>query len=225
MVETPLISLKNVHLSLPSEAGEVHILRGINFQAIHGETISIVGPSGSGKTSLIMVSAGLERASSGEIEVGSCDLMTASEDDLAILRREKMGIVFQNFHLVPTMSALENVSIPLELAGCNDATDRAREMLLSVGLEHRLTHLPSQLSGGEQQRTALARAFIAKPDLLLADEPTGNLDSKTGDILVERMFELCDLFKTTLLLITHEATLALRCKRMVSMENGVLNEK
>jgi len=225
MADTSLVTLKDVHLRLDSEAGEVHVLRGVNFEARRGETISIVGPSGSGKTSMMMVAAGLERATSGSIDINGCDLMTASEDELALLRRDSMGIVFQSFHLVPTMSALENVAVPLELAGRDDAFDRAHEMLGAVGLDHRLSHYPGQLSGGEQQRTALARAFAVEPDLLLADEPTGNLDGDTGDQIIERMFELCERFNTTLLLITHEPGLAERCQRMVSMQDGILSEK
>ena len=218
------MALKDVHLRLMSEAGEVHILRGVDFEAGRGQTISIVGPSGSGKTSMMMVAAGLERATSGTVQIDGVDFMSASEDDLALLRRDRMGIVFQSFHLVPTMSALENVAVPLELAGRKDAFDRAAEMLKAVGLEHRLTHYPGQLSGGEQQRVALARAFGVEPGLLLADEPTGNLDGGTGEQIIERMFELCDLFGTTLLLITHDPDLAGRCSRMVTMQDGILSE-
>lgn len=220
----PLMTLKDVHLRLMSEAGEVHILRGVNFEAGRGETISIVGPSGSGKTSMMMVAAGLERATSGTVEIDGMDFMNASEDDLALLRRDRMGIVFQSFHLVPTMSALENVAVPLELAGRNDAFDRAAAMLETVGLDHRLSHYPGQLSGGEQQRVALARAFGVEPGLLLADEPTGNLDGGTGEQIIERMFDLCDRFGTTLLLITHDPELAKRCSRMVTMQDGILSE-
>lgn len=220
-----LITLKDVHLRLGSEAGEVHILRGVDFEAGRGETISIVGPSGSGKTSMMMVAAGLERATSGNVTIDGVDLTRASEDDLALLRRDRMGIVFQSFHLVPTMSALENVAVPLELAGRSDAFDRAAEMLAAVGLDHRLSHYPGQLSGGEQQRTALARAFAVEPRLLLADEPTGNLDGDTGEQIIKRMFELCDRFGTTLMLITHDRGLAGRCERMVTMQDGILSER
>ncbi len=225
MVDAPLMTLKDVHLRLNSEAGEVHILRGVNFEARRGETISIVGPSGSGKTSMMMVAAGLERATSGSVQIDGCNLMTASEDSLAMLRRDRMGIVFQSFNLVPTMSALENVAVPLELAGRDDAFARAREMLGAVNLEHRLSHYPGQLSGGEQQRTALARAFVVEPGLLLADEPTGNLDGDTGEQIIEHMFELCDLFGTTLMLITHDGNLAGRCQRMLTMHDGILSEQ
>ena len=225
MVATPLMTLKDVHLRLDSEAGEVHILRGVNFEAGSGETISIVGPSGSGKTSMMMVAAGLERTTSDTVHIGDCNFMTANEDELALFRRDRMGIVFQGFHLVPTMSALENVAVPLELAGRDDAFDRAREMLGAVNLDHRLSHYPGQLSGGEQQRTALARAFAVEPGLLLADEPTGNLDAVTGEQIIERMFELCDRFGTTLMLITHDPALAGRCQRMLTMQDGFLSEQ
>ena len=225
MADDPLITLNNVHLRLDSEAGEVHILRGVDFEAKREEIISIVGPSGSGKTSMMMIAAGLERASSGTVMIDGCDLMTASEDELALLRRDRMGIVFQNFHLVPTMTALENVSVPLELAGRNDAVERARNILSLVGLDHRTSHYPSQLSGGEQQRTALARAFAVEPTLLLADEPTGNLDGDTGEQIIDHMFELCNRFGTTLLLITHDLGLAKSCQRIVSMQDGILEEQ
>jgi len=224
MTDNTLMTLKDVHLRLDSDAGEVHILRGVDFMAGRGETISIVGPSGSGKTSMMMVAAGLERATAGTVTIDGCDLMSANEDELALLRRDRMGIVFQSFHLVPTMSALENVAVPLELAGRDDAFDRSEEMLSAVGLDHRLKHYPGQLSGGEQQRVALARAFAVEPRLLLADEPTGNLDGGTGDQIIERMFELCKRFGTTLLLITHDPGLASRCQRMVTMQDGVLRE-
>ncbi|MEQ8665264.1 MAG: ATP-binding cassette domain-containing protein [Rhodospirillales bacterium] len=221
----PLMVLEDVHLRLGSEAGEVHILRGVDFEAGRGETISIVGPSGSGKTSMMMVAAGLERATSGTVMVDGHDFATAGEDELALLRRDRMGIVFQSFHLVPTMSALENVAVPLELAGRSDAFDRAGEMLAAVGLDHRLSHYPGQLSGGEQQRTALARAFAVEPGLLLADEPTGNLDHDTGEQIIEQMFGLCERFGTTLMLITHDPGLAARCERMVTMQDGMLSER
>lgn len=220
----PIVILDDVHLRLDSEAGEVHILRGVDFAVGRGETVSIIGPSGSGKTSMMMVVAGLERTTSGQVTVDGVDVTRASEDDLALLRRNRIGIVFQSFHLVPTMSALENVAVPLELAGKADAFDRAGEMLAAVGLDHRLSHYPGQLSGGEQQRTALARAFAVEPGLLLADEPTGNLDGHTGEQVIDRMFELCERFGTTLMLITHDPGLAGRCQRTVTMQDGILSE-
>lgn len=219
-----IVRLSGVTLTLGSEAGPVNILRGVDFEARAGETVSIVGPSGSGKTSMMMVVAGLERATSGRIEVDGRPVHALDEDALALLRRESIGIVFQGFHLVPTMSALENVAIPLELADRTDAFDRAREMLDSVGLGHRLTHYPAQLSGGEQQRVALARAFAIKPKLILADEPTGNLDGATGEAVIELVFRLCAETGATLLLITHDTGLASRCSRQVTMADGLLNE-
>ena len=220
----PLIRLAGVELTLGSEAGPVNILRGIDFTVGRGETVSLVGPSGSGKTSMLMIIAGLERATGGVVEIGGRDFRRLSEDDLALFRRDHVGIVFQSFHLVPTMTALENVSIPLELAGRADAFDRARAMLDAVGLGHRLSHYPGQLSGGEQQRVALARAFVGEPHLVLADEPTGNLDGATGDQVIELMFSLTERHATTLMLITHDPRLAQRCERVVTMRDGILSE-
>jgi len=220
----PLIRLAGVELTLGSEAGPVNILRGIDFTVGRGETVSLVGPSGSGKTSMLMIIAGLERATGGAVEIGGRDFRRLSEDDLALFRRDHVGIVFQSFHLVPTMTALENVAIPLELAGRADAFDRARAMLDAVGLGHRLSHYPGQLSGGEQQRVALARAFVGEPHLVLADEPTGNLDGVTGDQVIELMFSLTERHDTTLMLITHDPRLAERCARVVTMRDGVLSE-
>ncbi len=172
----PAIHLESVHLTLASEAGRVNILQDIHLHIDVGETVSLVGPSGSGKTSLLLLIAGLEQASAGRIALSGRDITRMSEDDLALLRRDQVGIVFQSFHLIPTMSALENVAVPLELSGSSDAFQRAEAALTAVGLAHRLTHYPSQLSGGEQQRVALARALAPRPKILLADEPTGNLD-------------------------------------------------
>lgn len=219
-----IIALKDLRLTLGSEAGEVNILRGIDLTVGSGETVSIVGPSGSGKTSMLMVIAGLERASGGQVTIGEKDFTRLSEDQLALFRRDNLGIVFQSFHLVPTMSALENVAIPLELAGRRDAFDRSRALLERVGLGHRLTHYPGQLSGGEQQRVALARAFVAEPKLILADEPTGNLDAGTGQQVIDLMFEMSDHQDTTLMLITHDPALAKRCRRVVRMGDGVIEE-
>ena len=174
-----MVLLEDVELKLESEAGSVNILKGINLEIPAGETVSLVGPSGSGKTSMMMLIGGLERQTSGNIEVAGYDLAALDEDGLAWFRRDNVGIVFQNFHLVPTMNALENVAIPVELAGLDNAFDRSREALAAVGLDHRVTHYPGQLSGGEQQRVALARAIVAGPRLLLADEPTGNQQRRT----------------------------------------------
>jgi len=215
-----MIRLSGVHLSLPSAAGKVHILRGIDLEIARGETIGLVGPSGSGKSTLMAVIAGLEGPSSGRVEVAGRPLNGQGEDALARFRRDHVGIVFQGFHLVPTMSALENVALPLEFAGQADAFDRAAARLKDVGLGHRLTHYPAQLSGGEQQRVALARATVADPPLLLADEPTGNLDSATGGMVIELLFGLQAARGMTLVLITHDAALAGRCSRVVRMADG-----
>jgi putative ABC transport system ATP-binding protein len=216
----PLVRVQNLILTVPSVAGPVNILRGVDLDIHQGEAIGLVGPSGSGKTSLLMVLAGLERATSGQVWLGGREISTLSEDALARLRRDQVGIVFQAFHLIPTMTALENVSIPLELAGVPNAQKRAHEALAAVGLAHRLTHLPGQLSGGEQQRTALARAFAPEPALLLADEPTGNLDHATGETVIDLLFELRRRTGTTLMLITHDRGLAARCDRQVHMADG-----
>jgi putative ABC transport system ATP-binding protein len=215
-----IVQVRNLHLTVPAAAGPVNILRGIDLDIPDGEAVGIVGPSGSGKTSLLMVLAGLERATSGTIRIAGQDIAGFNEDALARLRRDTIGIVFQAFHLIPTMTALENVSVPLELAGRRDAGARARAALESVGLGHRLTHLPGQLSGGEQQRVALARAFAPEPRLLLADEPTGNLDQATGDSVMDLLFRLRARAGTTLLLITHDAQLAARCSRRIHLADG-----
>jgi len=214
--------LGGVTLTLASLAGEVNVLRGIDLDIASGETLGIVGPSGSGKSTLLMIMAGLERASSGRVQVAGADLSALDEDALARWRRANVGIVFQAFHLVPSMTALENVAVPLELAGAADAFDRAEQELRRVGLGHRLDHYPGQLSGGEQQRVALARAFVARPRLLLADEPTGNLDQATGRAIVELLFDLHAQAGTTLVLITHDPALAARCQRTVRVEDGRL---
>ncbi|HTH17884.1 MAG TPA: ABC transporter ATP-binding protein [Magnetospirillum sp.] len=220
LVDLPLVDLQGVTLNLASLAGEVNVLRGIDLAVADGETVGIVGPSGSGKSTLLMVMAGLERATSGRVNVAGNDLSAMSEDALARFRRASVGIVFQAFHLVPTMTALENVAVPLELAGIPDAFARAQAELRQVGLSHRLDHYPGQLSGGEQQRVALARAFVARPRLLLADEPTGNLDQSTGRTIVELLFDLHDRHGTTLILVTHDSGLAARCRRVVRVEDG-----
>jgi len=220
----PLVQVRNLHLTLPSAAGPVNILRGVDLDIAAGEATGIIGPSGSGKTSLLMVLAGLERATSGSIVVAGQSVTAMDEDALARLRRDTIGIVFQAFHLIPSMTALENVAVPLELAGARDATARARTTLAAVGLAHRLTHLPGQLSGGEQQRVALARAFAPRPRLLLADEPTGNLDQATGAAVMELLFRLRVEAGSTLLLITHDAHLAARCSRRIHLADGRIVE-
>ena len=215
-----MILLKDVHLKLGGPAGDVNILRGVDLSVTAGETVSVVGPSGSGKTTMMMVIAGLEQPTSGSVIISGTELGGMDEDELALFRRKTVGIVFQNFHLVPTMTALENVSIPFELSGDKDAFDRAAEGLTAVGLGHRLGHYPGQLSGGEQQRVALARAFAAEPKLLLADEPTGNLDRDTGDKVIELMFSLAESAGTTLMLITHDPGLGAQCSREVRIGDG-----
>jgi putative ABC transport system ATP-binding protein len=215
-----MIRLRDVHLTLNSLAGPVHILRGIDLDVADGETVAVVGPSGSGKSTMMMVIAGLERPSAGKVEVADTDLGTLDEDGLALFRRDRIGIVFQNFHLVPTMTALENVAIPLEFAGRAGAFDAAKGGLEAVGLGHRLDHYPAQLSGGEQQRVALARAAAVGPRLILADEPTGNLDGDTGTHVMDLLFQLRERLGTTLVLITHDRNLAARCTRIVRLGDG-----
>jgi putative ABC transport system ATP-binding protein len=220
-----IINLNNVVLTLASNAGKVNILRGINLDIKSGETIGVIGPSGSGKTSMLMVIAGLEKVNGGNITVADYPLNTMSEDELALFRQSHVGIVFQDFHLVPTMTALENAAIPLEFLGHDDALKRARTELETVGLGHRLDHYPGQLSGGEQQRVALARAFTPEPSILLADEPTGNLDGETGQKIMDLLFSLKDRCNTTLVLVTHQPELAMRCSRTIHMQDGkIINE-
>ncbi|MEF3697964.1 ABC transporter ATP-binding protein [Desulfolutivibrio sp.] len=217
-----MIALVDVRLTLPSQAGLVNILRGITFSAAPGETVAIMGPSGAGKTTLLMLMAGLEKPSSGRVMVAGHDLTDMDEDALARFRRENVGIVFQAFHLVPTMTALENVALPLELARAEDAEPRAKAALEAVGLSARASHYPSQLSGGEQQRVALARAFAPAPSILLADEPTGNLDEETGAMVMDLLFSLGRDHGVTLALITHDAALAARCGRVAHVRDGRL---
>lgn len=220
VIASPAIKLQSVQLSLSSGAGRVDILRGIDLTVADGETVAILGPSGSGKSSLMAVMAGLERASSGSVQVAGEDFSALGEDGLARARRGKIGIVLQAFHLIPTMTALENVATPLELAGLPDAFARAAQELESVGLGHRLGHYPSQLSGGEQQRVALARAVAPRSRLLFADEPTGNLDGTTGAQIIDLMFRLQAEQGATFILITHDRDLARRCSRVIEMRDG-----
>jgi putative ABC transport system ATP-binding protein len=214
---SPLVLVEDLSLSLAGASGVVEILRGISLDIAAGETVALLGPSGSGKSSLMMVIAGLERPSAGRVAVAGRDL---GENALARLRRHHIGIVFQAFHLLPTMTALENVAIPLELAGRRDAAAAAEAALSRVGLAHRLGHYPGQLSGGEQQRVAIARAFVAGPALLLADEPTGNLDGTTGRAVIECLFEEHARLGSALLLITHDSSLAERCGRQLHLQDG-----
>jgi putative ABC transport system ATP-binding protein len=214
------LTLQDVRLALEGNAGLVEILHGITLDVAKGETLGLVGPSGSGKSSLLMLMGGLEMATGGRIEALGHDLSNMSEDQLARFRREHMGVVFQSFHLIPTMTALENVATPLELAGRRDAFDRALEELKAVGLDHRADHYPAQMSGGEQQRVALARASAPRPDILLADEPTGNLDGANGQAIMDLLFGLRDRHGATLILVTHSNELANRCDRVVRLRDG-----
>jgi putative ABC transport system ATP-binding protein len=216
----PIILLDDVTLRLASQAGEVNILRGIDLSIGQGETIGVVGPSGSGKSTMMMVIAGLERPTSGRVTVAGHSLDDLDENGLATFRRENVGIIFQAFHLIPTMTALENVAIPMELARRKDARAEAERLLGLVGLSERVAHYPGQLSGGEQQRVALARAFGGRPRLLLADEPTGNLDQANGQAVIDLLFGLHEETGTTLLLITHDPALAARCERIVRIADG-----
>jgi len=216
----PAIHLEDVHVTLPSRAGPVPILRGIDLNVPRGQAIAVVGRSGSGKSTLLMIIAGLERATRGRVEVVGADLSRLDEDGLARLRAANIGIVFQSFHLVPTMTALENVALPLEFLGRDDAFERARAALADVGVSHREAHFPGQLSGGEQQRVALARALGSRPALILADEPTGNLDLTTGAQVMDLLFDLKERTGATLLLITHDRSLTKRCDRTVSLADG-----
>ncbi|MBF9232958.1 ABC transporter ATP-binding protein [Microvirga alba] len=214
------IALQDVDLSLGRGAARVHILKGISLDIARGEAVGLVGPSGSGKSTLLMTMAGLERPDSGRILVEGTDLAALNEDALARFRGRRIGIVFQSFHLVPTMTALENVALPLELAGAGDAFERAEAELQAVGLRHRLHHYPAQLSGGEQQRVAIARAIVPNPAILVADEPTGNLDEDTGQSIIDLLFALKRDRGSTLVLVTHDLNLARLCDRMVRLRSG-----
>lgn len=221
----PILTLKDAVLSLDGNAGRVDILRGISLQVAAGETLGLTGPSGSGKSSLLMLMGGLERATGGSVLALGRDLTAMNEDALARFRRDHMGVVFQSFHLIPTMTALENVATPLELAGARDAFDRARAELEAVGLAHRAGHYPSELSGGEQQRVALARAAAPRPQILLADEPTGNLDETNGRAIMDMLFGLRDRHGATLVLVTHAPELAARCDRVVRLRDGQIDHE
>jgi putative ABC transport system ATP-binding protein len=219
------IALSGVNLSLGSGAARVHILRDIDLNIGRGEAIGLLGPSGSGKSTLLMVMTGLERPASGAVVVAGKNLQTLGEDELARFRGSHIGIVFQAFHLIPTMTALENVAVPLELAGARDAFSRAERELTAVGLKHRLGHYPAELSGGEQQRVALARALAPNPAIVVADEPTGNLDEATGTEIIELLFRGHREHGTTLVLVTHDTALAARCDRVLQMHSGRLQSR
>ncbi|MDE3177360.1 MAG: ABC transporter ATP-binding protein [Pseudomonadota bacterium] len=216
----PAVELRGVDLSLGSGAARVHILRGVSLSIARGETVGLVGPSGSGKSTLLMTMAGLERPDRGEIFIDGQPIHAMSEDALARFRGARIGIVFQSFQLITTMTALENVAVPLELAGARNARARAREELAAVGLAERLSHYPAQLSGGEQQRVALARALCARPSLVIADEPTGNLDEATGQGVIDLLFALPRERGATLALVTHDPALASLCDRTIRMRSG-----
>jgi putative ABC transport system ATP-binding protein len=220
----PAVAMRGVDLSLGRGAARVHILRDVALTIGKGEAVGVVGPSGSGKSTLLMIMAGLERPDSGEVEIDGVRLGAMNEDALARFRGQRIGIVFQSFHLIPTMTALENVAAPLELAGAYDATARATAELEQMGLGDRLSHYPAQLSGGEQQRVALARALCPRPSLLIADEPTGNLDETTGNTIVDLIFDLPARRGATLALVTHDAALAARCDRVIRMRSGKVEE-
>jgi putative ABC transport system ATP-binding protein len=216
----PVVVLEGAALSYPSPEGEVPVLNGVDLHVGAGEILAVTGPSGSGKSSLIAIIGGLERVTGGRARVLGTDLTSASESTRTRLRRDRIGVVFQAYHLVPAMTALENVALPLVLARAPDALDRAGSMLATMGLRHRTTHRPSALSGGEQQRVAIARAFVSRPELILADEPTGNLDQTTGEGIVTAMFELARASGTALVLVTHDPRLAERCDRKIEIDAG-----
>lgn len=216
------ISLKNLHLTLGEGASQVHVLKGMDLEISIGSSTGIVGPSGSGKSTLLMVIAGLERADSGEVVINGTDITSMSEDQLAAFRGQNVGIVFQSFHLIPNMTALENVAVPLELTGDKNALQIAKEELEAVGLGERINHYPGQLSGGEQQRVALARALAPSPTVLIADEPTGNLDGETGKQIADLLFNRQKEKGLTLVLVTHDPGLAKRCDRTIPVRSGII---
>jgi putative ABC transport system ATP-binding protein len=217
-----VITLDKLQLQLGAKTHMTDILKNISVSVPAGQHVAILGPSGAGKTSLLMIMAGLEQATGGTVTLAGHDITTMKEDDLAALRRDNVGIIFQAFRLIPSMTALQNVSVPMELAGNTDAQNIAAQALEKVGLGHRLNHLPDQLSGGEQQRVAIARAIAPKPRILLADEPTGNLDSKTGALVIETLFEATKSVGAALILITHDVSLADQCQRVLTIEDGKL---
>jgi putative ABC transport system ATP-binding protein len=221
-VAEPAITCEDLHVHLGTGASEVHVLKGIDLAIPRGTSLSLVGPSGSGKSTLLMVMAGLERPQSGRIVVDGTDITALDEDSLAQLRGRAVGIVFQSFHLIPNMTALENVAVPLELAGASDAFDRARAELAAIGLADRLGHYPAELSGGEQQRVAIARALVAGPAILLADEPSGNLDAANGAMIADLLFRANAERGTTLVLVTHDQKLASRSERVVRLQSGMV---
>ena len=219
----PKVELDDVHLTLNASSGPVEILRGVNLTVASGETVAIVGPSGSGKSSMISLAAGLERPTSGQVRLLGQDLAPLNEDGLARLRRGRVTMIFQSFHLLPTMSAFDNVRAPLEISGFDDADELARQALADVRLSHRLDHFPGQMSGGEQQRVAVARALACSPEVVFADEPTGNLDTETGAHVADLLFDIAAKRRAALILVTHDTELANRAGRVLTMQKGVLS--
>lgn len=219
-----MIALKGVRMSYPVEQSRLTVLDDVTLSIAAGESVAIVGPSGSGKTTLLLLLAGLDHPDSGTIELEGTRLTELSADELANLRRDRMGIVFQSFHLIPSLTALGNVMLPLEIAGDPQAETKARDIIERVGLGHRVSHYPAQLSGGEQQRVAIARALVHEPALILADEPTGNLDKDTGQAITNLLFDLHSNLGSTLILVTHDASLASRCDRQLHLDSGALRE-
>lgn len=217
-----MISIRALSMTYALESEPVSVLRDVDLAIDAGESVAVVGPSGSGKTTLLLLLAGLEAPTSGSIEIEGVDIARLAADELADVRRDRLGIIFQSFHLIPSLTALGNVSLPLEIAGDADAVDKAQAMLDKVGLGHRRQHYPSQLSGGEQQRVAIARALVHRPALLLADEPTGNLDKRTGATVGDLLFELHDTIGSTLVLVTHDDNMAARCDRRLQLDEGKL---
>ncbi|MCF6197635.1 MAG: ABC transporter ATP-binding protein [Emcibacter sp.] len=225
MTNTAILQLQDIFLSYKGEGHEIKILNGVNLDISRGSSVAILGPSGSGKSSLLSIMTGLEKQTAGTIMVNGHRLDTMNEDQLALFRRDNIGIVLQSFHLIPTMTALENVAVPLELAGRRDAFQIAEQALDHVGLSHRISHFPSQLSGGEQQRVAIARAIAPNPKIIFADEPTGNLDGKTGHKIVELIFDLQKELGTTLIMITHDTDVAEHCDRILSIHDGLITDQ
>lgn len=223
--EVKAVEVKALHIDLGRDASRVHVLNGIDLTIDQGEAVGLVGPSGSGKSTLLMAMAGLEQAGSGHIVIAGQNIETMSEDELARFRGKHIGIVFQSFHLIETMTALENVAVPLELAGHSNPFNRAKRELEAVGLKDRLSHYPSELSGGEQQRVAIARALAPDPTLLLADEPTGNLDEATGETIIDLLFGIRQDRNMTLVLVTHDLRLAARCDRTINLNSGKIVAK
>jgi putative ABC transport system ATP-binding protein len=220
----PFVEIKNIKLSFKSKAGSINVLNDVNLSVMQGEAIALVGPSGSGKSSLLMLIGGLEQPSSGQIFISNKEISDLDQGAMTAFRRKMIGVIFQSFHLMPTMTALENVMIPLEIMGAENISDRSHEALKKVGLSKRITHYPAELSGGEQQRVALARAIVTRPKLILADEPTGNLDKDSGDMVTKMLFDLKTESGSTMIIVTHSTNLAKKCDRQISISNGEIRQ-